>query len=83
METNWFHRASRCALECRRMAIAVSDELHERAAPATEGRGWHIGGIRANHRARQCALEACLEGVPALNGNKLVPPREAMCPGVP
>ena len=65
------------------MAIAKSDELHERTASATEGRRWHIGGVPANHRARQCALEASLDGVPTLNGNKPVPSREAVCPGVP
>ena len=83
METNRFHRARQSALECPRMAIAKSDELHERTAPATEGRRWHIGGVPANHRARQCALEASLDGVPTLNGNKPAPSREAVCPGVP
>ena len=57
METNRFHRARQSALECPRMAIAKSDELHEKTASATEGRRWHIGGVPANHRARQCALE--------------------------
>ena len=83
METNRFHRARQSALECPRMPIAKSDELHERTEPATEGRRWHIGGVPANHRARQCALEASLDEVPTLNGNKPVPSREAVCPGVP
>ena len=83
METNWFHRASRYALECRRMAIGTSDELHERTAQATEGHGRQDAMSPANHRARQCALEMCPEGVPTLNGNKPIPSRESICPGVP
>ena len=76
METNWFHRASRYALECRRMAIGTSDELHERTAQDTEGHGRQDAMSPANHRARQCALEVPPEGVPTLNGNKLVPSRD-------
>ena len=70
------HRASRYALECRRMAIGTSDELHERTAQATEGHGRQDAMSPANHRARQCALEVPPEGVPTLNGNKLVPSRD-------
>ena len=70
------HRASRYALECRRMAIGTSDELHERTAQATEGHGRQDAMSPANHRARQCALEVSPEGVPTLNGNKLVPSRD-------
>ena len=76
MEINWFHRASRYALECRRMAIGTSDELHERTAQATEGHGRQDAMSPANHRARQCALEVSPEGVSTLNGNKLVPSRD-------
>ena len=57
METNRFHRASRYALECRRMAIGTSDELHERTAQATEGHGRQDTMFPANHRASRYALE--------------------------
>ena len=58
------------------MAIGTSDELHERTAQATEGHGRQDAMFPANHRARQCALEVSPEGVPTLNGNKLVPSRD-------
>ena len=35
MDSNRCHRASRCALEARRMAIAVTDELQESVGPGT------------------------------------------------
>ena len=35
MDTNRCHRASRCALEARRMAIALLDELQESEGPCT------------------------------------------------
>ena len=74
------HRASRCALQARRMAIAFSDELQEREGPGTDGHVWQVGHLPAKHRAGGCALERCLEGFAALDGHKSVPSRERMCP---
>ena len=42
-----------------------------------------VGVLHANHRARECALERCLEGFAVLDGHKLTPSRERMCPGGP
>ena len=92
MDTNRCHRASEDALEAPRMAIAVpdelqesegagTDELQERGTEALYGRVWQFGELPANHRAGGCALERCLEGFAVLNGHKLVPSRELMCPG--
>ena len=58
------------------MAIGTSDELHERTAQATEGHGRQDAMFPANHRARQCALEMCPEGVPTRDGNKPIPSRD-------
>ena len=77
------HRASRCALEARRMAIAVADELQESVGPGSEGSVWQVGVLPANHRASRCALECCLEGFAALDGHKSMPSRERRCPGGP
>ena len=52
------HRASGCALEARRMAIALSDELQERGMQGLHGRVWPVSDLPANHRASGCALEA-------------------------
>ena len=92
MDTNRCHRASEDALEARGMAIAVSDELHEREGPGTNlaltglwrpcvAVLWQIGELPANHRASGCALERCLEGFAALDGHKSMPSRERRCPG--
>ena len=40
-----------------------------------------VGELPAKHRASQCALECCLEGIAVLDGHKSVPSREPMCPG--
>ena len=76
------HRASGCALEARRMAIDLSDELQERGMQGLHGRVWQFGRLPANHRASGCALERCLKGFATLDGHKLTPSRERMCPGV-
>ena len=76
------------------MAIAVSDELHEREGPGTNQALtglwrpcvavlWQFGHLPAKHRASRYALERCLEGFAALDGHKSVPSRERMCPGGP
>ena len=68
MDTNRCHRASEDALEARGMAIAVSDELHEREGPGTNQALtglwrpcvavlWQFGHLPAKHRASGCALE--------------------------
>ena len=75
------HRASGCALQARRMAIALSDELQERGMQCLHGCAWPVGDLPANHRAGGCALECCLEGFAVLDGQKLMPSRESMCPG--
>ena len=84
------HRASRCALQARRMAIALPDELQESEGPCTNralravcGRSLIFSNLPANHRASECALEGCLEGFETLDGHKSAPPRELMCPGGP
>ena len=81
MDTNRCHRASRCALQARRMAIAVPDELQERGMQGLHGRVWQVGDLPANHRASGYALECCLEGFATLDGHKSMPSRESMCPG--
>ena len=83
MDTNRCHRASGYALEARRMAIAVLDELQESVGPGADGRVWQFGELPANHRASGCALERCLEGVASLDGHKSMPSRERICPGGP
>ena len=65
------------------MAIALSDELQERGMQGLHGRVWQVGRIPENHRASQYALECCLEGFAVLDGHKLMPSRERMCPGGP
>ena len=59
MDTNRCHRASRCALEARRMAIAVTDELQESVGLGTNlalravcGRS----GFFLQNRASWCGL---------------------------
>ena len=64
------------------MAIALPDELQESVGPGSEGRVWQVGDLPANHRASGCALECYLEGFATLDGHKLMPSRESMCPGV-
>ena len=71
----------RCALQARGMAIAVSDELQERGMQGLHGRAWLVGVLPANHRASGYALECCPEGFATLDGHKLMPSRESMCPG--
>ena len=90
MDTNRCHRASGCALEARRMAIAVPDELQvsvglgtNRAMTALRGSSMSFGDLPAKHRASRCALEFCLEGVAVLDGHKSMPSREPMCPRGP
>ena len=75
------HRASGCALEARRKAIGVQDELQERGMQGLHGCAWQFGRLPANHRASGCPLECCLEGFATLDGHKLMPSRERMCPG--
>ena len=58
MDTNRCHRASGYALEARRKAIAVPDELQERGMQGLHGRVWPVGDLPTNHRASGCALEA-------------------------
>ena len=58
MDSNRCHRASGCALEARRMAIALPGELQESVGPGSESRAWQVGRIPANHRASGCALES-------------------------
>ena len=73
---------SQCALEARRKAIALSGELQERGMQCLHGCAWPVGRIPENHRASGCALECCLEGFGSLDGHKLMPSRERICPGV-
>ena len=51
MDTNRCHRASRCALQAPRKAIALPDELQERGMQGLHGRVWQVGDLPANHRA--------------------------------
>ena len=74
------HRASGCALEAPRMAIAVPDELQERERPGADGCAWQVGELPAKHRAGRYALERCLEGFAVPDGHKSMPSRERMCP---
>ena len=83
MDTNRCHRAGGCALQARRMAIALSDELQERGMQCLHGCAWQVGDLPANHRASQYALDCCLEGFATLDGHKLMPSRERMCPAGP
>ena len=71
---------SGCALQNRRLAIALSDVLQERGTEALYGRVWQVGVLPANHRAGGYALECCLEGFAVLDGHKSVPSRELICP---
>ena len=77
------HRASGCALQARRMAIALSGDLQERGMQGLHGRVWQVGDLPANHRASGCALDCCLEGFATLDGHKLMPSRGRMCPAGP
>ena len=88
MDTNRCRRASGYALEARRMAIAVTDELQESVGPGTNralravcGSSLSFGDLPANHRSSECALECCLEGFGSLDGHKSVPSRERICLG--
>ena len=59
MDTNRCHRASRCALEARRMAIAVTDELQESVGSDSNRAlravcGW--SGFFQQNRASWCGL---------------------------
>ena len=83
MDTNRCHRASGYALEARGMAIALSDELQERGMRGLHGCAWQVGVLPANHRASRYALECCLEGFGSLDGHKLMPSRERVCPRGP
>ena len=65
------------------MAIALSYELQESVGQGSEGCAWQVGDLPANHRASGYALECCLEGFAVLDGHKLMPSRERMCPGGP
>ena len=44
MDTNRCHRAGGCALEARRTAIALPDELQVSVGPGSEGLAWHARG---------------------------------------
>ena len=72
------------------MAIAMKDELQEReglgtnrALTALRGSSMSFGELRAKHRASGYALECCLEGFGSLDGHKLMPSRERVCPRGP
>ena len=65
------------------MAIALSGDLQERGMQGLHGCAWQVGDLPANHRASGCALECCLEGFAVLDGHKLMPSRESMCPEGP
>ena len=67
MDSNRCHRAGGCALEARRTAIAVPDELQKSVGPSSEGRVWQVGVLPENYRASGCALEHCLEGFAVLD----------------
>ena len=65
MDTIRCHRASEYALQSRKMAIALPDELQESEGPCTNralravcGRSLIFGNLPANHRASECALES-------------------------
>ena len=83
MDTNRCHRASGCALEARRIAIAVLGDLQGSMGPGADGCAWQVGELLAKHRASRYALERCLEGFATLDGHKSVPSRERRCPGGP
>ena len=83
MDTNRCHRASECALQARRMAIAMPDDLREKGTQGLHSRVCQVGVLPANHRASECALERCLEGFATLDGHKSMPSRELMCLGGP
>ena len=85
MDTNRCHRASEYALQSRKMAIALPDELQESEGPCTNwalravcGRSLIFGNLPENHRASECALERCLEGFAVRDGHKSAPSRELM-----
>ena len=64
------------ALEWRLVRQMNCTNAQHRTQKATGGHGRQDAMSPANHRARQCALEVSPEGVPTLNGNKLVPSRD-------
>ena len=65
------------------MAIALSDELQERGMQGLHGCAWPVDDLPAKHCASGCALECCLEGFGSLDGHKLMPSREQICPAGP
>ena len=88
MDTNRCHRATEYALQSRKMAIALPDELQESEGLCTNwalravcGRSLIFGNLPAKHRASECALERCLEGFAVRDGHKSMTSRELMCPG--
>ena len=50
MDTNRCHRASEYALQGRRMAIAVTDELQESVGPGTNRAVWAVYGMSVSVR---------------------------------
>ena len=54
MDTNRCHRASRCALQAPRMAIAVPDELRERVGPGTNRALTSVCGSSVAGRGSSC-----------------------------
>ena len=54
MDTNRCHRASRCALEARRMAIAVTGELQESEVPCTNRALRAVRGSSVSGRGSSC-----------------------------
>ena len=54
MDTNRCHRASRCALEARRMAIAVPDELQESGRLGTNRALTAVRGSSVAGRGSSC-----------------------------
>ena len=73
MDTNRCHRASRCALQAPRKAIALPDDFQEKGTQGLHSRVCQVGVLPANHRASECALERCLEGFAVLDGHKSMP----------
>ena len=54
MDTNRCYRASRCVLEARRMAIALSDELQESVGPGTNRALRALCGSSVSDRRVSC-----------------------------
>ena len=54
MDTNRCHRASQCALEARRMAIAVTDELQENVGPGSNRALRAVCGSSVSGRGSSC-----------------------------